>query len=406
MNDDYMSDEDRVLSNYTREEKNFYNKDIYDALLKKYPLKEDLTVYRGVNFKTRKDYFKFMKAFEKNGGYTTGRASGFSKSYETALDFSETTKTYYPTAQVVALESKRRKESEKLTGYCGIILKTTVAAGEVIDVMASDYAIEDEVLFRPNAVVKAEIEVNNTYRHKVSQPDFNMNEYIQKLENLKDPILEFLTINYPERLNNDSANHILKLAVGNIGKLKESRKENYKDDKYNELVYDGEYISVIKETRFKSLSRLTQDDTYEQYHFTSPVNILTFEKRGCFRPEQYEKIKAIANGILLETMDAHIQLGQKEKIVSLRQASNFAKFASKHVVEPYEGKMLKRLGKEYHEMNDDIRKVNDPKLSKEERNEVIEDYTTNIEALINQIGGEIIPNNTRKSKRLSGNNLK
>ena len=157
MYDDELDNLDNTLRNYTKEERNIYQEEKFEGLLSRYPLKEDATVYRGINFSTRLQYHRFMKKFNKLEGYLTSNAAGFSRDYDTALDFAETTKTYYPTLETLQAEDKRNKEAELMTGYCGIIIKSEVKAGEVIDVNASTFSVEDEVLFRPNTVIKSEI---------------------------------------------------------------------------------------------------------------------------------------------------------------------------------------------------------------------------------------------------------
>ena len=72
--DDYefLSDSDRQLKEHVKNEIGIYEKGTYDTLLAKYPNEEDLIIYRGINFKSRLEYYRFMKNLEKNNGWCRG----------------------------------------------------------------------------------------------------------------------------------------------------------------------------------------------------------------------------------------------------------------------------------------------------------------------------------------------
>ena len=94
--------------------------------------------------------------------------------------------------------------SQTLSGYCGVVLKTTIKKGEAVDVNSSKYGIEDEILVEPQKNVKVEVEVINSLKHQVNQKDFNINEYIQNCNNTSDPLFKYITLNQAEKINNES----------------------------------------------------------------------------------------------------------------------------------------------------------------------------------------------------------
>jgi hypothetical protein len=390
---------DQTLYRYTKDERNFYNADVYNQLLEKYSNKENITVYRGVNFKSRLQYHKFMKKFNKDGGYITSNAAGFAKSYDTAEDFAETTKTFFVNLDVMKAEGERQSRGDKMTGFCGIVLKTTIKAGDCVDVTLSNFAVEDEVLFSPNSLIKCEVEIIDNYQTIVNDKNFSMNKYIQECNELNDPILNYITINHSDRINNVSASHLLELCLPSEETL-EKRKNNYLKNSDREIVFDSKYLSVIKDYEYPSLRDF--DKKEEFYHVTCPSSIMTYEDRGCFRPEQYKKIKEISSDMLLSFMECHYDLGQQEKIKSLKQLSWFSKFASSHLKDLYESTVLTRHGATYGELGDKGRSLNGKGLSREEMTSEVNKISEEIQKTLKSIISEQVPKITRKSKALSG----
>ena len=141
----------------------------------------------------------------------------------------------------------------------------------------------------------------------------------------------------------------------------------------------------------------------EKFFVQTPSLIATFEGRGCFRKEQYEKIKDISNNMLTEFMEVHYTLGQKEN-VCLTNLSWFAKFANEHLKDLYQDKVLKRLGTKYEDLNKDISKINNSDMTSDEKNKAIKEYSGNLTRLLENIVNEKVNDKKRKTKRLEGNN--
>ncbi|MCP4523940.1 MAG: hypothetical protein GY828_07025 [Candidatus Gracilibacteria bacterium] len=397
--DKYNNRSQKALDKHVRDEIAIYSQDIYQELRAQYSNEEDMTIYRGINFSSRLAYHRFMKSLEKDGGYIQSSASSFAVSKETAADFSETTKTYYPTKEVIAAESERRKTGEKLSGYCGVILTAQISKGEAVDVCSSDFGIEDEILMEPNKLIKVEVEVINSLKYQVNQSNFDINEYIQNCKVLSDPLFQYITINKADQINNDSASHIFDLCIP-TKKEKDSVIEKRMEKKDSEdLIHNGMYLTVIKDTTWKSW----KDDTeVKKHYFFTPRLIAEYEQRGCLRPEQYKKLEKVANDILVDTMEVYYNEGQNILIENLNQVSWFAKFANSTIQEIYEKSILRRRGREYQDMEKEMSGINQAGLSNEEKRKKIDEYSENITELLNSISKEKITPQKRQSKRLSG----
>tara|TARA_Y100001960_G_C14784285_1_gene890605 strand:+ start:27286 stop:28509 length:1224 start_codon:yes stop_codon:yes gene_type:complete len=402
--DDYefLSDSDRQLKEHVKNEIGIYEKGTYDTLLAKYPNEEDLIIYRGINFKSRLEYYRFMKNLEKNNGWIQDNsASSYTRSKATATGFAETTKTYYPTQEIIQAEAKRSKEGDTLSGYCGVVLKTKIKKGEAVDVNLSEFGIEDEILMEPQRKVDVEVEVINSLKFQVNQSDFDINEYIQNCNNTSDPLFQYITINKPERINNDSANHIFEMCLSSKEKNAKIIEKRLDLNNNEELIFAGDYLTVIKERTLKSY----KDDTViHNYNFYTPNLLQTFEKRGCFRPEQYEKLKNISNELISDTLEVYLNEGQNININHLENVSWFVKFASSYSRELYESTILKRKGREYNDLSDNLReRMNDKNLSNQEKQDMINNVKDDLASILQKICDEKVGNINRKSKRLSGN---
>lgn len=198
-----------ILRNYTKEEHPIYSVSDYEEMKRRWPNEEDIEVYRGINFETESQLASFMKEFEENGGYVQGAAAGFAKTMTTAIGFASTTKTYFPTLEVIERDAIRRTLFEEMTGIGGLILKTTVKAGEVVDVTLSGQSIEDEVLFKPGQLIKCEIQRLKNFQDIVKEPDFDKDKYVQENNYKNNKLANFIIGNYGSQLSEESKNKII-----------------------------------------------------------------------------------------------------------------------------------------------------------------------------------------------------
>lgn len=235
------------LQEYVHNEKHIRSLDSYNDLIARYPNDESLTLYRGINFSSEEKYKNFIKKMNDDSGYLTSRAAGFSSDYETAKDFCYSTKTYYPSKDIVSLDHEMKKTGDILSGYCGILLKIEVEPNQVIDVNSTGVSIENEYLFRPNEIIKCEIS-EIIYSHKVTLANnFNINEYLLDLDNTNNSLFDYIIRNNSESLNKDNIDSFLvdvlnsndnpERAINYLSKVyKLSSQNNHLNDRLNDFI--------------------------------------------------------------------------------------------------------------------------------------------------------------------------
>lgn len=343
-----MNDSDKILSDYTRNELNIYSNEDYKAILKRWPNDEDMIVYRGINFPTQKDHDVFFEDHKRNGGYITSNASGFAKSKETAKNFASTTKTYFPTLEVMQRESARTAMFEDVTGYGGVILKTVVKKGEVVDVTKSPHAIEDEVLFAPGKIIECEIEHVKTYKQIVNAENFDKNKHIQN-NDIESGLSKYIIGNHADKLSSKSRNHIL---TGEL-LLVEKFLNRFESDKDVEEIDKGKYWLAYIITSYNYRNKDTEKE--QQMKFIVP-DFKSKDLNGLWNPAQLKKIKEISTDIMYSVLQVHLQYRDKYEI-DYSHLQDLTPFLNKHLVELYDRAISYKKRNQYETINDNLRKL-------------------------------------------------
>jgi len=350
-----MKDIDEILSDYTRNELNIYSKEDYAAMLRKWGNDEDLVVYRGINFPTKEAHDNFIEEFNKNSGYLKGHASGFAKTKETAQDFASTTKTYFPTLEVMERESARSAMFEEITGYGGIILKAIVKKGEVVDVTKSPHAIEDEVLFAPGKLIKCEIEHVRTYKQTVDSPDFDKNKYIQN-NDIDSGLSKYVIGNHAKQLSSKSKNYILEQELS----LMEKALNKFESTKDIKEVDKGQYWLAYSLDNF-NYNRKTKDfEKTSELRFLVP-DFKTKDLQGLWSPAQLKKIKEVSTEIMYSALQVHLEYRDKYKM-DYSNLQQLTPFLSKHLVELYDKATRYKQRETYETINENLRKLYNNKI--------------------------------------------
>lgn len=143
---DEMDGPDQRLYKYTADGFTTLSSRDFNALMERYPF-EGGTLYRGLYFSEVETFEAFMENVS-DGAITTSEQSSWSQSRSTAKDFAMTTKTYFPTPEVIKAERDRGESGDHMNGQGGgVIIKIEHApAGIGIDIDKTDYAKESEVL--------------------------------------------------------------------------------------------------------------------------------------------------------------------------------------------------------------------------------------------------------------------
>lgn len=281
------------LRSYTKDENPIYFESDFNAMLAEWPNEEDITVYRGINFSTKEKYESFLKELKVTGGYQSSECAGFSPRYETAYDFSTTTKTYFPTMEVVMEEAKRNVQGENIAGYCGVILTATAAKGTVIDIDRSGQGVESEVLFAPDQIIKCEVFKVKSFKECVSSRDFDVNDYVQKHAGENDDLLTYLIINKNKIITDENCQLLLDKYLEKFNKTKTGFQTN-------ELIVAEDNIVIVEKTnhRFGDESKVIKIYVPDTKYF---------ENYEILRNDQREQIKTIANDVIQHVFDIHLQ---------------------------------------------------------------------------------------------------
>lgn len=388
---DQLDELDKIIYNYTYKEIKIYGENTFEELLKKYPNNEEMKVYRGINFATRLDYYKFMKKFNEDGGFIKKNVlTGFSPSMETAVDFALSSKTYFPTMDIIQRESIRLNKSEYISGFCGILLTTKIKENTVIDLRNTGFQCESEVLFRPSTLIKCELKVFDSFENTINNNNFNINEYILNVNDTNDPIFNYITINHAEKINKESSNHILKLCIKKI-------KDN---ESKIDFIHETDFFAIAEEKKYKNY-RLHQIE--KNYTIYVPSSIEVYEKRGCFRIDDYSKIDSIANELVEKFLKIHKELKEKNPEIKFKNYGSiswFVQFTEEKLKNKYKEEIINPKGSEYHDLNNKFKDLN-KNLSEKEKLDLIENIKKDIKSVLEGIISDNIPNKNKITKRLS-----
>lgn len=372
-------DIEEILNDYTRNEVPIYSKKVFDSLLNEFPNDREMNVYRGINFTDKDDYESFLEEFNNNGGYISSACAGFAKTYQTAYDFSTTTKTYFPTLEVMMEESKRREFSEKISGYRGLILKAKVKPGEVIDVNKSNVGIEDEVLFKPDTLILCEIEIVKPFREQVEEKDFNLNDYIKKTTNDEDSLLNYILVNKSEFLTEEVRDILLERAFERFNKQATYKIEKDNDEK---ILADYDNLVVFSRKNYR-FGEATETVVY----FLTP-NFKTLELYGVLEDKQRNKISKIAENIVLNALDSHIKYRDKYKINYLG-IKNLTPYVSEETRELYQRAIAYKKRDNYVSINNALADIINKGNHKGNKQVAIQEELNKLTKLFEDIVGDI-----------------
>ena len=132
-----------------------------------------MTIYRGLNFIEESEYNKFFNSI-KTGIYTDKSISSWTPIKSVAKAFASTSPTYmeFMDTKQASVIDLARKQGEKVIGYRGIILKTTIKPGVGIDLTEYEKSAESEVILPPGSY-KIEYEEVLTYKDQLVNQTIN-----------------------------------------------------------------------------------------------------------------------------------------------------------------------------------------------------------------------------------------
>lgn len=346
---------DLALKKYIEDPMNSYGVRQYvDELKTKYPIVENTTVYRGLNFKTKERYDEFINNLKDNDNfYDVLSISSWSPNKSTAEDFAYSEQTYgVPSLDLLNAYSKAKKENEKMVGYRGVILTTVVDPGYGIDVRKSGFGSESEIILLKGSY-KVKIEIIKSYKDKISDNETNPNEVIMATtkEESKDDTSFFkwiLTNINPSELTDESKHKIFELVSYNINYGSEAFKSRF-DTRTNIRIYYNTKLYDLNEKGF-----------------LLPLDASNLKKQG---------IEALKH--FMEVAIKH----PNHKIDTFSDIQYLVRFCD---FENEWSDFIKMYGDEYRNRSNtvrDINKISDPK----EKSKAIDDYKNDIMAILNNI---------------------
>lgn len=357
------------LRSYTKDENPIYEMNDFNEMLKLWPNADDITVYRGINFDTKEKYENFLKELKATGGYKSAECAGFSPRYDTAYDFSTTTKTYFPTMHIVMEEARRNVQGEKIAGYCGVILTATAKRGTVVDVNSSGEGVESEVLFRPNEVIQCEVFKVKSFKELVRSKDFDVNEYVKNNAGNDDDLLTYLIINKHKTITDENCQLLLDKYLEKFSKTK----TGYTDE---ELILSENNIVAIERTNKRF------GETTKQINIFIP-DIKYFEKYELLRNTQRNIVEKLANSIIGHVFDIHLKY-RDEMPIDYSNLKNITPYLNKQNKEFYKQMISYKQKEIYENHNNRFREIyKDQSLSANERSKLVDNEMDKLKTFLN-----------------------
>ncbi len=212
--DEYLPEDERWLRRYLHQGLDRWPSQwIIESLLNKRSNEEPMTIYRGMNFRTKESMDEFVHAFDGHWKQGSG-ISSWSPDRVTANEFAYVRKTYFPDEETFAQEKAARISGEKMRGVGGVLLTVTAPAHSLI-VFSGGY--ESEVLLTPGSYA-CKMEIIKTFKETIAD-GFDINAYILSLtsERKAEEIEEYIRLNHVEQLSQAARDHLFNLDAGNLG---------------------------------------------------------------------------------------------------------------------------------------------------------------------------------------------
>lgn len=295
------------IKEYVKGELHIYDDDIFQEMLEAWPNQEKKTLYRGINFKTKKDFDVFMENLNANDAYIQNSAASFTENFEIAKSFSLTSRSYYIDKDTMSDYKDQHTLGEIISGYRGVILEVTVPKNKVIDVQKSGFSLEHEYLFAPREAINVKITEIKTYYDLIKEGELNIkNEIIKAIKKsretktymVKNPFINYIRINNPEYLTDNIKNIIVE---NDISLMKDFTKNNCtKNIKY---LIKNSYLTAI-ESEVDSFS--TSKEQKKEILFYTP-NFTEYIEKGFLTKSNKILFKQIAKEVLNIAMQIHIE---------------------------------------------------------------------------------------------------
>lgn len=334
---------------------------VYKDLVKEYSNKKDITIYRGMNFASEKDYTKFVDDIKDNK-VTFGSISSWTRHQKTAEQFAKTRPSYmeYMDDGDMELIKKAAKEHETVVGFRGIILKTTIKAGTALDVNRTEIGKEDEIILPHDSTVTVEVinVLKNSDRIKADGIDKILKQYANGEELVDNAMILNIINNHADKLTDEHK--------GIIGK-------------FFLTIEDEENIFTVQVK--KAISKTSNDTIIVRLSYESSIE----KYKDIFLQKDVEnynnKVQKILEKGLKELVDTLYTYEDPSKITIDWVTNNdrLKIFKQFNVYDEYK-KVAKFFVKEYDNFNKDVMKSNKTYSRKD-----LDDFKNKLKQLLNSI---------------------
>jgi hypothetical protein len=134
------------------------------------------TVYRGLNFKSPKQYLNFMRSI-RDGYYEVKEVDSAAFGLDDARTYAKSPMVYNLNPFVANLYGQSRKENERILGFIGIILKLQIKKNQALDLTKIGHS---ELLLGPGKYKILDVIKEKKYKHITNRLDVN-NEVLDAL---------------------------------------------------------------------------------------------------------------------------------------------------------------------------------------------------------------------------------
>lgn len=350
----------------------------YESENKHYGLKKATKVQRGLCFRTRSEFERFKDVLD-SGDYFPSNPESFTRNKNTALEFAKQKKTFFAfTDKDIFLENEYKKiTNERIAGYAGVVITLEIPAGEGVDINASEYSAEDEIVFMTDKPLKYSYEVFDSYETELKKNPIDINAYMKE-HSINEDLAQYLISNHAKEFEPGTQNHILDQVLLSYGKQKESSMF---------LVDEGKNLLLGYE---KNIGIKNDEEKVDKEIIFMTRPVFSYYKKGVFTDESVkERICDFANHILTNTtdfIDMEMMYDDPTKGFDIyydtESLNQLTVFAGKEVVQDFKNVVVASQPKSYNDLNDEIRTLNyDNSLSKTERSKQVENITKNITKL-------------------------
>lgn len=353
-----------------------YTQDI-EELLADYPNEKRVLAYRGLFFKSKEKFVKFIKSV-KNNKLEIDRYSSWSRSKATGEQFALTK----PTNNILFLgreffkqETERKKSNDYTQGY-GVILKTVIDRGEAIDVSRTEKAQEDELILPAG---KYTVKIAQVFKpHRDTSKEIDINQYIQSqrgLKNKNDKDLEFsllqhILADYKDEITEASKEHLYNLFGARFDKA-----EFYIDPKND----------------YSKWSRIRQSIPNADIYYIHVKNASpnTFYYLPLFPEQRQIEIKQMLDDKILDLIDEMIQKRENNPDRNIFYAFNYHliwNLLSPGVKSLFNKEINSEVGRNYRKLNSrkTIDAINNS-ANREEFNKNLNKYIEELELTFNNM---------------------